>query len=79
VTFLLFIASVAILEYLLRDVHRQSGDTAAPDELKKIAGSDPSISHTSTADLLNLGRALDAQKVGKTVDSEHAPQASVLD
>ncbi len=79
-TFLLFLASVAVLEYLLRDVRQNSGVIQKPHVINNIVSCEPSVSEeTSTADLLSLGRVLDAQKTSTAPIAEHAPQATVLD
>jgi hypothetical protein len=77
VTFLLFLASVGILEYLLRDVRQTSGrlpesrSTAEPYANSAIAGcGQPVSSATATSDLLSLGKALEAQKTASVPESE---------
>ena len=76
-TFLLFLASVGVLEYLLRDVRQKSG--GAPESRKTEDLVDYVANDTSTAGLLSLGRALDAQKAGTTTDSENLPKARALE
>lgn len=76
-TFLLFLASVGVLEYLLRDVRQTSGGAPEPRVTNDVV--DYVANDTSTAGLLSLGRALDAQKKDTTADSEHLPEARTLD
>jgi hypothetical protein len=70
-TFLLFVVSVAVLEYLLRNVGQKpdgAQESSRPvEDIVEYAQSD-----TSTADLCSLGRALDAQKADKTPDTSSA-------
>jgi hypothetical protein len=60
-TFLLFLASVAVLEYLARGT-RQKSDSGVKTE-----------SETATSDLLALGQALNTQTMGKAADFERVP------
>ena len=70
-TFLLFLASVAVLEYLLRDTRQKSNVAPQALEVKNVAGYDPPVSaESSTSDLLSLGRALGSANPVKAVDSE---------
>jgi hypothetical protein len=73
VTFLLFLASVGVLEYLLRDVRQKSGGAPQSRATKDLA--EYFANDASTAGLLSLGRALDAQKNDTATDSEHLPKA----
>ena len=78
VTFLLFLVSVAVLKYLLRDVRHKSDD-ATSREINNIGAREQLLSEQlSTTDLLSLGRTLDAQKTGTTPDSEYIPEKGVL-
>ena len=78
-TFLLFLASVVVLEYLLRDGRQKSGGPPESHEITHMAGEDGLVSNeTSTADLLCLGQALDRQKTGKTPDSATVHKEGVL-
>ena len=61
-TFLLFLASLAVLEYLVRDVGRKS------PEVRKAVESVPLAHETSTSDLLALGQALGGMR--ETADCE---------
>jgi hypothetical protein len=71
-TFLLFLASVAVLEYLVRDVRHKSGGLPEASEIRNVAAYEPVVSEaTSTTDLLSLGKALDAQAAVKATDSEY--------
>jgi hypothetical protein len=76
VTFLLFLASLAVLEYLLRDVSRKSGAVPKSRETRDFV--DYVANDASAADLLSLGRALDAQQSDKTTTAEQTPKASAL-
>lgn len=57
--FLLFLASLGVVEYLLRDVGCSPGGAVDAREAEKIADHKLTPSHeTSTSDLLSLGQAL---------------------
>jgi len=68
-TFLLFLASVAVMEYLVRDIGRKSPGQCPP-EIRDAIEPNSLVNETPTADLLALGRALG---MGKTTDSEQPP------
>jgi hypothetical protein len=77
VTFLLFLASVGLLEYLLRDVRQNSDGMPASRDIKNNDGYEQSVSNEpSTPDLLSLGQALEGAQ--KTPDSEHASEESAV-
>jgi len=82
VTFLIFLVSVGVLEYLLRDVRRTSGSKPASPEIPKsyeIPDAYAAVSsETATTDLLSLGKALDAQKMGSSTISEAAPKEDAV-
>ena len=59
-TCLLFLASVAVLEYLLKDVRQKRGDMPPSSIDNNVVVSDPISHETSTSDLLRLGQALRA-------------------
>ena len=73
-TFLIFLASVGVLEYLLRDVRRNSGGIAAPPDTHRVADYDQLVSEaTSAGDLMSLGKALEAQALAnKTEIAPHS-------
>jgi hypothetical protein len=65
VTFLLFLASVVVLEYLVRDVRPRAGKVPNQDKV------DTSIeSEATTADLIALGRALGEAKTAQGMKPE---------
>jgi hypothetical protein len=79
VTFLLFLASVAVLEYLLDSDRQKSGGAAESREIKHLVSYDQLVANeASTTDLLSLGKALDAQKAGKVPESEPTPKEGIL-
>ena len=69
-TFLLFLVSVAVMEYLVRDIGRKSPGECAPPEIRNAVEPNTLVNETPTADLLALGRALG---MGKVTDSEQLP------
>jgi len=69
-TFLLFLASVAVMEYLVRDIGRKSPGQYVPPNIRNAVEPGTLANDTPTADLLALGRALG---IGKVVDSEKLP------
>jgi len=70
-TFLLFLASIAVLEYLVGSTGRKSQNECAPSGTRATVEPVPLANETPTADLLALGRALGC--VGKAADSEPVP------
>jgi hypothetical protein len=69
-TFLLFLASVAVLEYLLKDVKTPAGNLQPAD-----LGGEHEISHqTATSDLMALSQALGMQKPIAAPDAQPAPK-----
>jgi hypothetical protein len=81
VTFLLFVASVALLEYLLQDVRQTGADgKRVNDIMKELDSFDPLPSKpTSTSDLLSLGRAIEARSAEKDHEREPVREANVGD
>ena len=77
-TFLIFLASLAVLEYLVRDTGRKSGKREsvmlrqAVEPVPAAPGSD-----SSTADLLALGQALGVAR--GTVETSPAVKQSAAD
>lgn len=76
-TFLLFLASVAVLEYLVRGHKQKSGigAKAEPTRLGDAIDPGPVSTETATSDLLALSHALNAQRRGKPADFERVPDA----
>lgn len=73
-TFLLFLASVAVLEYLLKDVRMPSGKLQPAADIEPLGG-EHEISHqTATADLMALSQALGMQKPVVAPDAQAAPK-----
>jgi hypothetical protein len=75
-TFLLFLASVAILEYLVRGTGQKSGLRAEAEStsIGNVIDPGPVATETATSDLLALGHALNAQRSGKSTDCEQVPE-----
>lgn len=69
-TFLLFLVSVAVMEYLVRDIGRKSPGQYLPPDIRNAADPGPLANETPTTELLALGRALGK---GKVADSERLP------
>lgn len=71
-TFLLFLASIALLEYLVRDTGQKSGDSAKPHStgLVQVIEPESPAADTATSDLLALGQALNMQEQVQAPDSE---------
>jgi hypothetical protein len=68
-TFLLFLASLALLRHLVKDVGREAAGQCIPSNtLKKVDAAPPSAA-VSTDDLMALGKALGNNS--KVADSEH--------
>jgi hypothetical protein len=74
VTFLLFLASLAVMEYLVRKPRKKPGDNPKGADRRDATAGSPTPAATSTPSLLALGRALEAQGRGKAPDRERAPQ-----
>jgi len=70
--FLLFLASVAVLEYLVRETGQKSATRSKVDvaTLGNAMGVGPVQAETTTSDLLALGKALGTQKGVTATDSE---------
>ena len=76
-TFLLFLGSLVVLEYLLS--RQKAGGAPESQAIKNIAGYDDlGANETSTADLLSLGKALHAQKVEAAVKVETAARDTAI-
>ena len=67
-TFLLFLASLVVLEYLVRDVGRVKQTKLSPPDASRPIDPIPLTAETSTADLLALGQALGSTR--EPADSE---------
>ena len=76
-TLLLFLASIALLEYLVRDTGQKSGAGAKSQSvgLGQVIEPDPPATETATSDLLALGQALNMQKQVQSTDSERVISA----
>ena len=70
VTFLLFLASIAVLEYLVGSSRQESGNRPKPDDSRTGVQDEPITHETSTSDLLSLSQALSSQSRDKVADSE---------
>jgi hypothetical protein len=77
VTFLLFLASLAVMEYLLRKPHQKAADDTKGMDAVGGAAYDPMSAAATMPVLLALGRALDAHGRGDSPDTEQAPQVHV--
>jgi len=53
-TFLLFLVSVAVMEYLVRDIGRKSPGQYLPPDIRNAAEPGPLANETPTAELLAL-------------------------
>ena len=78
-TFLIFLVSVGVLEYLLRDVRQTAGSkpgsTGIPKPYEIPEPYAVASSETATTDLLSLGKALEAQKTAAAAAArEHVEQ-----
>jgi hypothetical protein len=69
-TFLLFVASVAVLEYLLKGAARQKAGTTITPANSQMPEDGIQADTTSTEDLLSICRALDAQPRPPVPDPE---------
>jgi len=74
VTFLLFLASLALMEYLVRKPRKKPDDSPKATDSKGTTAQSPMAATTSTPGLLALGQALEAQGRGKTPDRQQLPQ-----
>jgi hypothetical protein len=77
VTFLLFLASLAVMEYLMRKPHEKAANDSKAMEAVGDAAYDPMSAATTMPGLLALGRALDAHGRGDSPETEQAPQVRV--
>ena len=73
-TFLLFLASLAVMEYLVRKPRKKPHDSPEAAEGRDGTAERPMPAATSTPGLLALGQALEAQGRGKAPDGETVPQ-----
>jgi hypothetical protein len=74
VTFLLFLASLAVMEYLVRKPRKRPHDSPEAAEKRDGTAEKPVPATTSTPGLLALGQALEAQGRGKAPDVEPVPK-----
>jgi hypothetical protein len=77
VTFLLFLASLAVMEYLVRKPRKKPDDNPKAAASKSDTTQDTVTAATSMPGLLALGRALEAQGRGKAPGVEQVPQVHV--
>ena len=74
VTFLLFLASLVVMEYLLRKPNKKSGENPKAEQgTRRVA--DPFSTGATMPGLFALGQALDAHGRGKPPDVPKAPEA----
>lgn len=73
VTFLLFLASLALMEYLVRKPRKKPDDNPKAADSRGVTAERPTPAAISTPGLLALGQALEAQGRGKAPDGEQAP------
>ena len=73
-TFLLFLASLAVMEYLVRKPRRKPDDNPKAGAGKGVNTQSPMPVATSMPGLLALGQALEAQGRGEVPGVEQVPQ-----
>jgi hypothetical protein len=73
-TFLLFLASLAVMEYLVRKPRKKPGDNPKSAASRSDTTQDPVSAATSMSGLLALGQALEAQGRGEVPGVEQVPQ-----
>ncbi len=64
-TFLLFLASLAVMEYLVHKTRKKPVDNPKAAASERAAGRDPMPAETSMPGLLALGEALEARGRGE--------------
>jgi hypothetical protein len=74
VTFLLFLASLAVMEFLLRKPLKKPRDTPKDVDGRGAAAYDPMSAAITMPGLLALGQALEAQGRGGVPDVEQSPR-----
>jgi hypothetical protein len=74
VTFLLFLASLAVMEYLLRRPHKKQDDNPKGVNRGGAAVEDPISEMTTMPGLFALGRALEKHGRGEIPGVEPAPR-----
>lgn len=72
-TLLLFLASLGLMEYLVRKPSKKTDDPLKPADNSGAMSHSPPVS-TSAASLLALGEALEAQGRGEVPDFEQVPE-----
>jgi hypothetical protein len=77
VTFVLFLASLAVMEYLLRKPHKKENDSPKGVNRGSSTGQDPMLTVTTMPGLFALGEALEAQGRGRMPGNEPAPKVHV--
>ena len=77
VTFLLFLASLAVMEYLLRKPRKKQDDNPKGINRGGAAAQDPLSALTTMPGLFALGRALEEYGRGEIPGVERAPRVGV--
>jgi hypothetical protein len=77
VTFLLFLASLAVMEYLVRKPRKKAGDNPKAGASRSGTTKDAMAAGATMPGLLALGQALDAQGHGEVPDVEQVPRVHV--
>ena len=77
VTFLLFLASLAVMEYLLRKPRKKQDDNPKGINRGGAAAQDPLSAVTTMPGLFALGRALEEHGRGEFPGVQPAPQVHV--
>ena len=72
--FLLFLASLAVMEYLVRKPRKKPDDSPKPAGSTGANTQNPASAATSMPGLLALGQALEAQGRGEVPGVERVPQ-----
>ena len=73
-TLLLFLASLAVMEFLVGKLRHRQDDRRKADETRGSTAGRLRQAETSTAGLLALGQALEAHGQGEAPEGEPAPQ-----
>jgi hypothetical protein len=74
-TFLLFLASLVVLEFLVRDTKSKSSAAPKMDSTgpANVIDPRPAVAETATSDLLALGQALNANNDAQSIDLPGVP------
>jgi hypothetical protein len=73
VTFRLFLASLALMEYLVRKPRKKPDDDAKAAGSKDVTTQSPTLVATSMPGLLALGQALEAEGRGEVPGAKQVP------